>query len=82
MGRPALGSHARERDAICAQGGYDLSRCARSQATLVTVLENKSLEGNLAPVKAWILTLGDTVCCIWETDGAATPSLLAKTCTL
>ena len=69
------------RDAVCSEGGYDLSSCAGNQATLVTVLENTFIVGNPEPIKGWILTMGNTVCCIWETDGAATPSLLAKTCT-
>jgi hypothetical protein len=70
------------RDAICSEGGYDLSSCAGKQATLVTGMENTTLEGNPEPKKAWILTLGSAVCCIWETDGAATPSLLARSCAL
>jgi hypothetical protein len=70
------------RDALCAGGGYDLSRCAGNQATLVTVLESTTLAGNPEPIKAWILTLGDTVCCIWETDGASAPNLRARSCTL
>jgi hypothetical protein len=44
-------------------GVVDLSSCAGSQATLVTVLENTFIVGNPEPYQAWILTMGDTVCC-------------------
>jgi hypothetical protein len=70
------------RDAICSEGGYDLSRCAGNEATLFTVLENTGIAGNPETYKAWILTMGDTVCCIWETDGAATPNMRARPCSL
>lgn len=68
------------RGAICDQGGYDLSGCLGKKATLTTVLESHGLAANPAPFSAWILTEGDTVCCIWETDGADAPSLLPKRC--
>lgn len=70
----------RERASICHDGKYDLAKCAGKRATLVSINENSILEGPDAK-RAWILSHESEVCCIWETDGAEPPKLLARECT-
>jgi hypothetical protein len=69
-----------QRAAVCDDSGYDLSKCAGEQATLVTVVESATLDGHPDPMKAWILTHGSDVCCIWETDGGKPEAMLATQC--
>jgi hypothetical protein len=69
-----------DRARICRDGKHDLGRCAGKRATLVSTNENTTLEGRANPKMAWILSHEDEVCCIWETDGAEPPELLAKEC--
>jgi hypothetical protein len=68
-----------ERAGICRDGKYDLAKCAGKRATLVSINENTTLEGP-NPKRAWILSHESEVCCIWETDGAEPPKLLAREC--
>jgi hypothetical protein len=52
---------------------------AGKQATLVSVVENAGSDGD-GWISAWVLTHGDDVCCIWETDSNKPSSLLARKC--
>jgi hypothetical protein len=67
-----------ERAGVCRDGGYDLGKCAGKRATLVSTNENTTIDGK--PKRAWILSHEKDVCCIWETDGAEPPKLLAREC--
>jgi hypothetical protein len=64
---------------VCRKGDYDLTKCAGKQATLVSVVENAGFDGD-GWLSAWVLTHGDDVCCIWETDSNKPSSLLARKC--
>ena len=63
------------RDSLCREGGYDLSGSIGQPATLVAGVEitGEAVDGVDYQFSAWVLTQGDHVCCIWETDGRLTP---------
>ena len=50
----------------CEQGGWDLSQCAGHTATFTSV--NTGTTTGSGTLTAWVVTLGSTVCCVYESD--------------
>ena len=61
----------------CQQGGWNLAQCAGQTATFTSF--DTGLTNQWGSITAWVVTLGDTVCCVYESENS-NPGILAAPC--
>jgi len=61
----------------CQQGGWNLAQCAGQTATFTSF--DTGMTNQWGPITAWVAAVGDTVCCVYESDNS-NPGILPASC--